>query len=213
VDRIEVFLSSKQSEFVIERGLMVQQIKTYSMLEAVNAEDWSPEAAPVRESMIEKLNRSMAYVGLFGAIYSEPTELEYRAALANPYRERMIYIKNMPEDQRAPELRKLIGDLQNMNVIAKFNDVLDLLPRFTDHLRDALVRIALKLRKLGEPAPVAKSVGGSSGLRRRWEAERRHLLEFGFSTSSPEGISDLVGRIEGETGRPGDGRQISSRRH
>jgi len=175
------------------------------MLEAVNAEDWSPEAAPVREAMIEKLHRSMIYVGLFGAIYSEATELEYRAALANPYRERMIYIRNMPEEQRAPQLCKLISELQNSNVTAKFNDVLDLLPRFIDHLRDALVRIALKLRMLGEPVPVAKSRGGASGLERRWEAERRHLLAFGFSPSTPEAIADLVTRIQFETSRTADG--------
>jgi len=203
VDRIEVFLSSKQSEFVIERGLMVQQIKTYSMLEAVNAEDWSPEATPIRELMIDKLNRSMIYVGLFGSIYSEATELEYRAALVNPYRERMIYIKNIAEDQRAPELRRLLVDLQNANAIARFNDVLDLLPRFADHLRDALVRIALKLRMLGERLQPARAPGGVprygiSG------PERSHPLESVFAGRSPEDILDLARRIEMETVRPAD---------
>ena len=57
MDAIEVFLSSKQSEFEIERALMVERIKDYSMLEAVNAEDWAPESTPVRDLMIEKVNR------------------------------------------------------------------------------------------------------------------------------------------------------------
>jgi hypothetical protein len=196
MDSIEVFLSSKQSEFEIERALMVERIKLYSMLEAVNAEDWSPQAAPVRELMIEKVNRSMIYVGLFGALYSEATELEYRAALANPYRERMIYLKKLPGNKRDPEVVRLIGDLHAQNTVAQFNDVRDLLPRFSSHLSDALVRIVLKLRKLGETPPVTKSAG--SAMRRRWEAERRQLLEFGFQNSSAVEISALIERIERE---------------
>jgi hypothetical protein len=191
MDAIEVFLSSKQSEFEIERALMVESIKAYSMLEPVNA-------APVRELMIDKVNRSMIYVGLFGSIYSEATELEYRAALNNPYRERMVYLKNMPDDQRSPEVRRLIIDLQAQNTLAKFGDVRDLLPRFNAHLRDALVRIALKLRKLGDPAPVTKSGGIVSGIYRRWEAERRQLLTFGFQETTSEEISTLIARIERE---------------
>ena len=37
MDAIEVFLSSKQSEFEIERALMVERIRGFSMLEAINA--------------------------------------------------------------------------------------------------------------------------------------------------------------------------------
>ena len=199
MDAIEVFLSSKQLEFEIERALMVERIKSYSMLEPVNAEDWPPESAPVRELMLDKVNRSMIYVGLFGSIYSEATELEYRAALNNPYRERMVYLKNLPDDQRSPEIRRLIADLHAQNTVAKFNDVRDLLPRFTDHLRDALIRIALKLRKLGEPPPVTKSRGAGSGMYRRWEAERRPLLEFGFRDNTAGEIAKLIQRIEHET--------------
>jgi hypothetical protein len=197
-DAIEVFLSSKQAEFEIERSLMVERIKAWSMLEPVNAEDWPPESVPVRDLMIDKVNRSMIYVGLFGSIYSEATELEYRAAMNNPYRERMIYLKNMPEEQRAPEVRRLITDLQGQNTIAHFNDVRDLLPRFSAHLSDALVRIVLRLRKLGEAAPVTKSSGVKSAIYRRWAAERRQLLQFGFEKSTPEEISALISRIESE---------------
>jgi hypothetical protein len=205
-DAIEVFLSSKQSEFEIERALIVERIKAYSMLEPVNAEDWAPQSAPVRELMLEKVQRSMIYVGLFGAIYSEATELEYRAALSNPYRERMLYLKNMPDDHRASEVRRLIGDLHAQNTVARFTDVRDLLPHFTAHLSDALVRIALKLRKLGEPPPVPKShrrkdadgheIG--SGLVRRWAAEQKQLRQFGFEKSTPEEIAALIKRIEAE---------------
>ena len=204
MDAIEVFLSSKQSEFEIERALMVERIKAYSMLEPVNAEDWSPESAPIRELMIDKVNRSMIYVGLFGSIYSEATELEYRAALKNPYRERMVYLKNMPDEQRAAELRRLITDLHAQNTVARFDDVRDLLPRFGTHLSDALVRIALKLRRLGEPAPVTKSERTGSGTYRRWEAEQRQLREFGFGDSTPEEISELIFRIERERDRKVD---------
>ena len=204
MDVIEVFLSSKQAEFEIERALMVERIKGYSMLEPVNAEDWAPEAAPVRELMIEKVHRSMIYVGLFGVQYSEATELEYRAALNNPYRERMVYLKQMPEEQRASELRRLIADLHANNTVARFTDVRDLLPRFGTHLNDALVRIALKLRKLGESAPVAKGGGAAGGLRRRWEAERAQLLRFGFERSTQESIARLIDRLDVESRSVGD---------
>jgi len=197
MDAIEVFLSSKQSEFEIERALMVEQIKKYSMLEAVNAENWSPESSPVRELMIDKVNRSMIYVGLFGSIYSEATELEYRAALANPYRERMVYLKNLPDEQRSPELRRLITDLHAQGTVARFNTVVDLLSKFAAHLSDALVRIALKLRKLGEPAPFTKS-GEGSPMYRRWQAEQRQLLQFGFGKSTSAELADLIQRIEVE---------------
>ena len=147
--------------------------------------------------MIDKLNRSMIYVGLFGTIYSEPTELEYRAAFSNPYRERMIYVKQVPDEKRAPELRLLINDFNAQNVVAKFSDVRDLLPKFSRDLSNALVRIALKLRKLGEPAPLTKGV--NSPMLRRWAAERKQVVALGLENRTPEEIAELARRIEAET--------------
>src|ERR1700726_3692336 len=96
-DLIRVFISSKQSEFHAEREALYQVIKRLPLLVPVLAEQWPPQRLEVRGRFLRAVRRSPIYVGLFGCIYSEPTVLEYEAAIENPAREVLIYIKRCPE--------------------------------------------------------------------------------------------------------------------
>jgi hypothetical protein len=174
---IPVFISSKQSELAIERDLLADHVRRVHPLDPIIAEEWAPQAKRVQEVMLDKVRLAPVYVGLFASVYSEPTELEYREAVKNPYREVLIYVKAGAE--REPRLAALIEAMRNAHVITAYNDVRDLLRRFTDHLREAVARMILLLQKLGEGRPVSR--GSKSRLLARWEQEHHLLREFAFA--------------------------------
>jgi hypothetical protein len=178
---IPVFISSKQSELAIERDLLAEQVRRVPPLDPIIAEEWAPQAKRVQEVMLDKVRLAPLYVGLFASVYSEPTELEYREAVKNPYREVLIYVKAGAE--RDPKLAALIEAMRDDHVITAYNDVRDLLRRFTDHLREALTRMILLLQKLGEERPVSRS--SESRLLARWEQEQHLLREFAFAGFTP----------------------------
>src|SRR6185503_13788870 len=107
MDPISVFISSKQSEFETERAVLADKIRGIPFLDAVVAEEWAPERTPVQDVFLEKVRRCPIYVGLFQCIYSEPTEMEYRAGIENPYREVLLYVKTC-RGTRDPHLTQLI---------------------------------------------------------------------------------------------------------
>ena len=76
---IRVFISSKQAEFVSERNALRQIVKKVPLLAAVTAEEWSPQRE-LQERYLADVRRCPIYVGLFGTIYSQPTEIEYQTA-------------------------------------------------------------------------------------------------------------------------------------
>lgn len=175
---IPVFISSKQSELAIERDLMAEHVRRVPPLEPIIAEEWAPQARRVREVMLDKVRLAPIYVGLFASVYSEPTELEYREAVSNPYREVLIYVK--AGATRDPKLAGLLETMRDDHVIMPYDDVRDLLRRFTDHLREAVSRMILLLQKLGEERPVSRSA--TSRLLARWEQQQQLLHEFAFAS-------------------------------
>jgi len=177
---IPVFISSKQSELAIERDLVAAHVRRLPPLDPVLAEEWPPQAKRVQAVMLDKVRVAPIYVGLFASVYSEPTELEYREAVKNPYRELLIYVKAGVD--RDPRLTALLDGMRDAHVVTTYNDVRDLLDRFTHHLREAVSRMLLLLQKLGEERPVSR--GSGSRLLLRWEQQQVLLHEFAFATLS-----------------------------
>jgi len=175
---IPVFISSKQSELAIERDLVADCVRRVPPFDPVLAEEWAPQARRVQAVMLDKVRLAPVYVGLFASVYSEPTELEYREAVRNPYREVLIYVKAAAD--RDPRLGALLDRMRDDHVITTYHDVRDLLRRFADHLREAMSRMVLLLQKLGEARPVSRSAG--SRLAARWEQQQRLLHDFAFAT-------------------------------
>jgi hypothetical protein len=180
--KIQVFISSKQSEFETERAVLAHEIRNIPLLEPVLAEEWNPTGTSVQEVYLHDVRTSPIYVGLFGSIYSQPTHLEYKAACENPYREKLIYLKQT--DKIDEPLRQLLVEFQDRHVTAKFRTLADLVPVFSKHLSAALSRMINTLQLFGEPKPVAQ--GKATVLAKQWENRRKHIRELGL----PENLED-----------------------
>jgi hypothetical protein len=145
---LRVFISSKQSEFELERAILKHEIETIPRLEADLAEEWSPQRPEVRHVFLERVVAAHFYVGLFGCVYSEPTRAEYLMARENKYREMLIYIKDAAGPE--PELAALIAEIQSRHVPKRYCAPQELLVMFRRHLLDALVRSVEQLNWLGK---------------------------------------------------------------
>ena len=71
-------------------------------MEPLQAENWSPQRQPIYDTFASDVKALPIYVGLFGCMYSEPTEQEYRVAIQEPRREILIYFRGC--DARDPAL-------------------------------------------------------------------------------------------------------------
>jgi hypothetical protein len=191
---IRVFISSKQSEFETERMVLAHEIRSIPMLEPVLAEEWNPTGTSVHEVYLRDVRTCPIYVGLFGGAYSEPTRLEYEAACENPYREKLIYLKQT--DRVDERLQPLIVAFQDRHVPAKFRTLGDLVPVFSRHLSAALSRMINTLQLLGEPKPVAH--GSSTVLERQWVNRQKHIRQLGLAedlmTESRDELITAIGR-------------------
>ena len=174
--KIRVFISSKQSEFETERAVLAHEIRNIPLLDPVLAEEWNPTGTSVHEVYLNDVRTSPIYVGLFGSVYSQPTFLEYKAACENPYREKLIYLKQT--DKIDEQLRQLIVEFQDRHVPAKFRTLGDLVPVFSKHLGAALSRMVNTLQLFGEPKPVAQ--GKTTVLERQWVNRQKHIRELGL---------------------------------
>ena len=150
MDGIRVFVSSKQSEFESERELLKHEIERFTFLIADLAADWPPQAASSREVFLAKVQQAPIYVGLFGCVYSESTQLEYETAIQHPHREILIYVRSCARRRRDPQLQALIADMKDRHAIKEYETVPDLILQFQEHLLSALVRMAGLLMKLGD---------------------------------------------------------------
>lgn len=180
-----MFISSKQSEFHDERAAFQQVIRRLPLLVPVLAEDWPPQRLEVRERFLRDVRRSPIYVGLFGCIYSAPTVLEYEAAIENPAREILLYIKRCPQERMEPSLAPFLERLQERTVKV-FADLNELLPVFEQHLWSAVGRMIGAYLELQAPAPVARGLGlRESPLLRAWRMRRQQIAALGL----PGGLS------------------------
>jgi hypothetical protein len=164
---IRVFISSKISEFETERAILADKIRSIPYLEPVMSEEWHPHRSSIRDTFVDQVNDCQVYIGLFGCIYSEPTEVEYRTAILNAYREIVIYIRQCDTAQREPPLQKLVSELKQNHVTSEYRTAADLVVRINDHLKSAIVQMIRRLHRLGELADVHER--GSSTTRGRRE--------------------------------------------
>ena len=163
---IRVFISSKISEFEIERAILADKIRSIPYLEPVMSEEWHPHRNSARDTFVDQVQGCQVYVGLFGCIYSEPTEVEYRTAILNEYREIVIYIRQCDIVQREPPLQQLVAELKQNHVTSEYRTAADLVVRINDHLKSAIARMILRLHRLGELAAGIHERGSSTRGRR-----------------------------------------------
>lgn len=176
-DKVRVFISSKQSEFEAERAVLAHEIASIPLLDPVWAEQWSPTGAKPTEVYLKDVRSCPIYVGLFGKVYSEHTKLEYLAACENPYREKLLYVKECSDAD--PQLVQLIAEFQDRHTLGRFRNVGDLIQVFSKHLIAALGRMIEALQVLGETRPVAQGIGPSV-LERRFDKRQMYLRQLGL---------------------------------
>lgn len=176
-DPILVFISSKQAEFRAERTLIQRLIESTPHMAPVLAEDWSPERGGVRDRYVGDVERCDIYVGLFGCVYSAPTEEEYRVAARNPARELLIYMRDC-EGNRDPQLATLIAEIEATGVPAKLSAkrIRDV---FLRDLNNAVTRMLRAFRNQSE-RPRLQSRAGDSVILRDWDQARASLSELGY---------------------------------
>lgn len=174
---IRVFISSKQAEFVQERAALLGVIRELPLLSPVVAEEWPAERANPRVRYTADAKKCPIYVGVFGQLYSEPTEREYHAAQEHPLREILIYIKR--DTTPEPALGSLLGEMSSRHVVARFTSVNELMSLVERDLWAAVSRMITHYMEVGQGPPVTRS-GGASPQRRRWERQRARLGDLGL---------------------------------
>jgi Domain of unknown function (DUF4062) len=191
-DPIRVFISSKQSEFVEERRLLASVLKKMPLLAAIVAEEWPAQRTDIRDRFLNDVRRSAIYVGLFGRVYSAPTELEYRTALENDKREILVYIRRDVEPEEP--LRPLVKEMKT-RVISHFATAEELAVRFEEHVWAAVGRMLEAYMALSSPPPQPHS-GSVSPMRRRWEKVRSGWADLLPGAASPEEAADAVAQLQ-----------------
>jgi hypothetical protein len=147
--RIPVFISSKMGELREDRLTLASVIDRTETLEPVFAENWAPRRATPEEAYVADALRCPIYVGLFWRIYSEATEQEYRVACSNTESEILLYIREAPESEREERLRLLLAEVHSGHVCSRYKDPSDLRNEFPGHLRAAVIRMVMRLHRLG----------------------------------------------------------------
>jgi len=115
--RQQIFVSSVQKEFAAERRALKDYIHGDPLLgrffEVFLFEDVPAADRRADEVYLDQVARSDVYVGLFGREYGyedkagiSPTQREYEHASALG-KERLVYIKNVPDAQRHPKMAAL----------------------------------------------------------------------------------------------------------
>jgi hypothetical protein len=182
---IKVFISSKQAEFKREREGMFELISGMPLLAPILAEDWSPGRDDVKGRYLRNVRESPIYVGLFGCIYSGPTEEEYRAALENPFREILVYVRECDQaDLGLTALRKSFLE-DCVHAVKVFRTWDDLKPVFERHIWNAVYRMIQAYMEMAKPQPQAR--GADSVMLDNWRLAKSQLSELGLpGTGTPE---------------------------
>ena len=174
---IPVFISSKQAELAVERELIAERTGVCRRSSRSSRRSGPRRRKPIETSCSTRSGARRIYVGLFASVYSEPTELEYREALKNPYREVLLYIKKDAASRREARdaRRQHARESRRHHVL----DLRDLLRHFTDHVGQAVSRMmpgAAEARGRAPPighgprneaaAAMGRGAGAGGGIRR-----------------------------------------------
>ena len=151
VTKFRLFVSSPQAEFRRERKAIAQYVRNDSLLqdhfevflfEEHHAADESP-----RTVFLHKVDDCAVYIGLFGKTYGRirrgvsATEEEFDRA-TQKQKERLIFVRKGENDDRRPEMRRLIERAENDLVRVSFEGIASLRAA----LYDALVAFLKKKR-------------------------------------------------------------------
>ncbi|HQP52393.1 MAG TPA: DUF4062 domain-containing protein, partial [Syntrophorhabdaceae bacterium] len=136
MNKLKVFISSVQSEFVEERRMLNDYLMTDALLgrffepfifENLPAVDNNAEMA-----YLEQLRHSDVYMGIFGREYGfenaqgvSPTEMEFDLA-TKEHKTRLIFITHHQPKERHPKEQKLIKKAENVVVRKRFIDAAEL---------------------------------------------------------------------------------------
>jgi hypothetical protein len=191
-DPIRVFISSKQKEFETERRVMKDIVQSSPLMAPVLAEDFAPQRDDVRSRFLGDVGRCPIYVGLFGCVYSAPTEDEYRHALLNSAREILIYDRPCP-DGRDEKLSALITDIQANHVPAKLGSVAKLRKQFAEHLHLAVARMVRLLLDQAAPPPRAQG-DEDSVIAAAWTERRLQLMAMGFPVNDVDQLAAMTSK-------------------
>jgi hypothetical protein len=208
--KLKVFINSNLREFEMERSVLVDAIASIPLLEPVFGKESS--TASEAEVYLPDVETSAIYICFLGRFYSERTKLECLAAFKNPYREKLIYVK---ESSRAePLLSELIDYIRDRHPVVGFRSVADLLPLLSGNIADAVARVSTALQRLGEPRPIAQAGGGRRSVHEQaWETRQEQLAELlpvapknlpAVSASSIEGAAVAI------VHRPASAKEASS---
>jgi ATP-dependent DNA helicase RecG len=131
VKKIQVFISSVQSEFSAERKLLYDYILSDPLLgrffdpfifEKLPASDVRTDAI-----YLDRIRQSEIYLGIFGKLYGNqkavdisPTEREYNLA-CQENKTRLIFISNLPNNEREPKELKIIRKAESDLIRNKFS--------------------------------------------------------------------------------------------
>ena len=133
MERIKIFISSVQSEFIHERAMLCHYIRTDVLLGKF-FEPFIFEEVPANEHStsrvyLKEVELCDIYLGLFGNKYGyedkegiSPTEREYDLA-ASLHKSRLIYIKSIGEENRHPKETALIKKVERDIVRKTFVDI------------------------------------------------------------------------------------------
>jgi hypothetical protein len=150
--KVRVFISSKQKEFRHERAEIFKILSAAPFVEPVQAEDWSPQTQPIYDTFASYVKASAIYVGLFGCIYSAPTEQEYRIAKEEPKRQILIYFRDCEtRDAELQHLYAAISDPERGHSFKEYSAWADLEPYFLRHIEDAVGRMIANYLDVAKP--------------------------------------------------------------
>ena len=138
-----LFVSSPQAEFRRERKAIAEYVRSDSLLrdhfevflfEEHHAQDESP-----RTVFLHKVDECAVYIGLFGKTYGRvrkgvsATEEEFDRA-TQKQKERLIFVRKAENEERRPEIRRLIERAENDLVRVSFDGVESLRAALYDSL-------------------------------------------------------------------------------
>lgn len=169
---VRVFLSSKMKEFDNERAAIVNQIAAMHGFQVNAAEEWGACSNSPQKYYIGGVRECHIYMGLFGRAYSPATREEYDAACENPYRQKLIYIKQSRNID--PKLAELIQLFRCRHRPYTFRNLWDLLPRVQSSLDFSLEEILNQHLELHAAPPVAQGDEASIAME-AWKNSRRYL--------------------------------------